>query len=415
MATVFYSWQADTARTSGKNLIENALKDAIKALKAEATVDEAERPELEIDRDTLGVAGSPPIMDTIFAKIDAARAFVADLTFVGKRTDGERLTPNPNVLIEYGWALKSLGYPYIIGVMNVAHGDPDDHDLPFDLGHLRRPIRFECPIAADDATRAVQRKALAASFTTALRATLALSAPQTGSPAVGYVPIEPKDGRARFRAKGQPIGVREKQEAFPSQEFKAPTMTFVREGSAMWLRLLPSQPVHEPFKQKALAAAMSPDGRPIYPLNSDPMTVKIWRTRSSDGFAVAIGVAGETPIAVTQAFSGGEIWSFDTHYMAANRQALILQESHFVRALREFAGVLGRLGIAGPYSWIAGMEGAYGRSLILQGGTRKLPGDHHCATDVIEVRGNFSGKYEDADEALSPFFETVFDQCGVVR
>ena len=101
--------------------------------------------------------------------------------------------------------------------------------------------------------------------------------------------------------------------------------------------------------------------------------------------------------------------------MAANRQALILQESHFVRALREFAGVLGRLGIAGPYSWIAGMEGAYGRSLILQGGTRKLPGDHHCATDVIEVRGNFSGKYEDADEALSPFFETVFDQCGVVR
>ena len=89
MATVFYSWQADTARTSGKNLIENALKDAIKALKAEATVDEAERPELEIDRDTLGVAGSPPIMDTIFAKIDAARAFVADLTFVGKRTDAE--------------------------------------------------------------------------------------------------------------------------------------------------------------------------------------------------------------------------------------------------------------------------------------------------------------------------------------
>ena len=415
MATVFYSWQADTSRTGGKNLIENALKDAIKALRAEATVDEAERPELDIDKDTLGVAGSPPIMDTIFAKIDAARAFVADLTFVGKRADGERLMPNPNVSIEYGWALKSLGYPYIIGVMNVAHGHPDNYDLPFDLGHLRRPIQFDCPSDADDATRAGQRKELAASFTTALRATLALPAPQKGTPAAGYVPIEPKDGRARFRLKGQPIGIREKQEAFPSQELKAPTMTFLREGPAMWLRLLPSQPVHEPLKQKALAAAMSPDHRTIYPLNSVPTTVNIWRIRASDGFAVAIGVPGETPVAVTQAFSAGEIWSFDTHYMAANSQALILQEGNFVSSLREFAGVLGRLGIDGPYSWIAGMEGAYGRSLILQGGTRRLSGDHHCATDVIEVQGKFSGKYEDAEEALAPFFQTVFDQCGVVR
>lgn len=57
MATIFYSWQADTSRTGGKNLIENALNDAIKALRAEATVDEAARPELEIDKDTLGVAG----------------------------------------------------------------------------------------------------------------------------------------------------------------------------------------------------------------------------------------------------------------------------------------------------------------------------------------------------------------------
>jgi hypothetical protein len=39
---------------------------------------------------------------------------------VGKHLDGEPI-PNPNVLIEYGWALKSLGYKRIVAVMNEAH------------------------------------------------------------------------------------------------------------------------------------------------------------------------------------------------------------------------------------------------------------------------------------------------------
>jgi hypothetical protein len=171
--------------------------------------------------------------------------------------------------------------------------------------------------------------------------------------------------------------------------------------------------MRELLMPQALAAAMSPDYQTIFPLNSDPATVNIWRTRASDGYGVAIGVAGQTPIAVTQVFSVGEIWSFDTHYMAANKEAIVLQESHFVSALRKFSGVLGRLGINGPYSWIAGIEGAYGRSLILQDGKRKLVGDHHCATDLIEVRGKFSGEYKDAEE--DPFFQTVFEHCGIVR
>jgi hypothetical protein len=64
----------------------------------DTTVEEAIR-QLTVDRDTKGVPGSPPIVDTIFRKIDGTAIFVPDLTFVGKRADG-RPTPNPNVLIE---------------------------------------------------------------------------------------------------------------------------------------------------------------------------------------------------------------------------------------------------------------------------------------------------------------------------
>jgi hypothetical protein len=70
-------------------------------------VEEAVREGLTLDKDTRGVPGSPPLFDTILKKIEGATVFVPDLTFVGTRSNGEP-TPNPNVLIEYGCALRHL-------------------------------------------------------------------------------------------------------------------------------------------------------------------------------------------------------------------------------------------------------------------------------------------------------------------
>jgi hypothetical protein len=91
---IFFSWQADRKNRCGRNLIEAALNKAIKRLSQEATLEEAIRDELELDRDTKGVAGSPPIVDTILKKIIDCAVFVPDLTFVGQRVGG-RPTPNP--------------------------------------------------------------------------------------------------------------------------------------------------------------------------------------------------------------------------------------------------------------------------------------------------------------------------------
>jgi len=97
--TVFFSWQIDRPTNTGRNFIERALERALARINDEIHIDEAERDELAVDRDTRGVAGQPPIVDTIFKKIDAATVFVPDLTFVGLRNDN-RPSPNPNVLIE---------------------------------------------------------------------------------------------------------------------------------------------------------------------------------------------------------------------------------------------------------------------------------------------------------------------------
>jgi len=87
--TVFYSWQNDTPSSTCRNFIERALKRAVRDVNRDMEVEEAIRTEgIEVDRDTQGVVGQVPIVDTIFAKIDEAIAFVPDLTFVGSRTDG---------------------------------------------------------------------------------------------------------------------------------------------------------------------------------------------------------------------------------------------------------------------------------------------------------------------------------------
>jgi hypothetical protein len=148
---IFLSWQSDTANRVGRSFIETCLGRAIGELQADADVDPADR-EIAIDRDTLDVPGMPPIMETIFGKIDRATVFLSDLTYVAERAGGAR-TPNPNVCIEHGYALKALSWRRVIAVMNTAMGHPDQHDLPFDVRHTRRPISFDLPEGADAAAR----------------------------------------------------------------------------------------------------------------------------------------------------------------------------------------------------------------------------------------------------------------------
>ena len=59
---IFYSWQSDIPSRLNRNIIEDALNRALKAIRR----DETESLEPVLDRDTSGVPGSPSISDTIF-------------------------------------------------------------------------------------------------------------------------------------------------------------------------------------------------------------------------------------------------------------------------------------------------------------------------------------------------------------
>lgn len=165
--TVFYSWQSDDVIPNNVNrsFIETALKKAAKAIAKDDTVEIDPR----VDRDTTGVAGSPPIPQTILDKIDSCDAFVCDVTIVNPNARKSRRMPNPNVMFELGYALKRLGWERIVMVMNTAYGS--QKDLPFDL-EKRRVLGYEA--RTTDADLAGLRQDLQHRFEGQMRAILSL-------------------------------------------------------------------------------------------------------------------------------------------------------------------------------------------------------------------------------------------------
>ncbi len=405
-ATVFFSWQSDRHPKECRNLIENALKAALERISKGMEIDE--RPQgLALDKDTKDVPGSPPIFDTILGKIDKAAIFVPDLTFVAQRENGDPM-PNSNVLIEYGYALKSLGHGRIIAVMNTAYGKPKRETMPFDLSHHRFPIQYDVPAGASDDERLAQRQQLSQTLESAIRGVLASDA-YLSSLAPVAVPKyrEPLDGRARFRAKDQPLGFSND----PVQQLVGGKDISVRlaDGPAMWLRVMPQKPVKQPLKISD-----------IRNLASELMTTPFYRAytnsffvRGNDGGGFAPLGAGITPTVIYM-FTDAEIWAVDTYPLEAVPKLIPFDEKEFANSLQSCAKILSeRFAIPGPFRWVAGFEGIHGRSLPLPNdrfGRSRGP----CAADLVQREGTFTVG-ENPHEAMEPFFEEMFEQCGLRR
>jgi hypothetical protein len=170
-ATVFYSWQSDLPNATNRGLILDALERAAKTIRADGSV----AVEPVVDRDTQNVPGAPDIAHTIFQKIEKAAAFVADVSIINPGVG--RPTPNPNVLIELGYALKTLGNSRTVLVANTVNGSVES--LPFDL-RTKRVLSYHLPPGAGD--KPDQRKKLQDGLESALRAILA-DLPTTPLPA----------------------------------------------------------------------------------------------------------------------------------------------------------------------------------------------------------------------------------------
>lgn len=411
--TVFFSWQADTPKKVGRNFLNDILEEVCKNITTTGTFGE-----VLLDSDTQGVAGQPPITETILKKIDAASVFVADLTFTGVRMDEKRPTPNPNVLIEYGWALKTLTHHRVIYIMNAEYGEPDRNNLPFDLGHMRLPITYKLSENASTEVKAEQKKELSKLLDVAVRASLAMEPPPKVEAPPVFPAALPKDGPARFRSKGEALGV---ESGLLSDN--TPKEIYLSPGPAMWLRLIPEKSLQKDWNTYDMKDLLL---RGSNTLTLVPLILGSgWNPlRAEDGIGVYNGRSG-IPTTVPNsievgdiafAFTTGEIWSVDTEWLFSDKTRIPFIEEYYVQRIQNYAAFLRLLGAESPYRWIAGITGIKKRKLIRP----DLPGRSFintpliCLSDTIEAEGVYDGK-QDARNALMPFFKKIFEACGVPR
>lgn len=122
--TIFYSWQSDIEFNN------KAIRESLRS-----SANDLERldgfPFLEIKDSTSNLIGATRIPDSILADISASDIFICDLSIVGQSHDQKRKIPNPNVLIELGFAISKLGWSRIVVLFNGEFGDITD--VPFDI------------------------------------------------------------------------------------------------------------------------------------------------------------------------------------------------------------------------------------------------------------------------------------------
>jgi hypothetical protein len=156
---VFYSWQSHTDKKLNLRLIEDALEAAI--AKVQVKLDPEWKCTIKLDRDTRERAGSVEIANTILEKIRKATMVVADVTAVLSSNDGKEHYPNPNVMLELGYAARSLGWNRVVGVCNETNCGIKQ--LPFDIQHRRlTPYRCACKAEAESAERDLTAKLVVA-------------------------------------------------------------------------------------------------------------------------------------------------------------------------------------------------------------------------------------------------------------
>jgi hypothetical protein len=384
--------------------IENALRDTI----------------VELDKDTKGVAGSPPIAETILRKVEECAVFVADLTFVGQSKDKlvdssekPRQFPNPNVLIEYGYALRCHSHAGLVGIMNTAYGKPDAESLPFDLRHLRWPITYHLtnPSGAD---RGNQFKKLVATLVEAIG--LILSEHSTSPIAVEkFVPQKATKDAASFWPDGTTVSPESQRE--PESLFGVP------EGAKAYLRVYPTLAV-PPIESELEAKNLARKGY-LQPMGE----VRGWGVERN----VFGSIAYETPrdktlYRFTQLFLSREIWGVDARVLNANQQRDMWQysgysdgrnyipseyiETQFVSALKKYL-IFARahLQIRQPLRIEAGLVGIRGYGIEIEDGSTVRGNALH---DVVRWQGEASEETA-AWDVLLAFFNKIWANSGVVR
>lgn len=413
-ATIFYSWQSDSDKSVNRNFIESALKRAIQQLNRNEDVLSAMRDEdsVEFDKDTQGVPGSPPIVETILEKISNAAVFVPDLTFVGTSSAGRAL-PNPNVLIEYGWALNVLGHKRIVSVMNTAFGEPTAETMPFDMRHLRHPITYHLSETDGPEQKKKVRDELAKDLERALAAVFK-QMPAEDADANAFVGQPATFSPSAFWEKGEIFNFRNERISIP-------------DVPRIFLRLIPNKPlVSIETSKQALELIKFTGLKPMSDGNID----WFYERNKYGAFSIAQHEGGLVRH-LSQLFKTGEIWGVDCWTLALRHDhypylldsnpgvpgvfPCAFFEEVFIKTLENYLKfVREKIQLSLPVKLTVGATDVKGFMMAKGYGVSS-----RSLGNVVEehlIKEMIIDNYDTPPRTiLRPFFEYVWEECGLTR
>lgn len=112
-------------------------------------------------------------------------------------------------------------------------------------------------------------------------------------------------------------------------------------------------------------------------------------------------------------FETGEIWSIATSLLRENGDRLPFVENYFLEAIQNYGLFLKSLEIEGPYRWVAGLVGVKGRYFNLPK-YAPVGSGRRCSADLITTEGQYTFG-QDPSQSLQPFFDQIFEKCGLKR
>lgn len=391
--TVFYSWQSDAPDRETGSLIRDALQAAIADVSSELGLGDS----LTFDQDTQGVPGNPEVASTILQKIGDCGIFVADMSLVASTPSGKK-SPNPNVLLEYGFALGVKGKSRLVTVMNSFYGEPKE--LPFDLANRRWPFSYLLPPDAPapelrDAREALRKRLVVAIRTIVEAESLGARSqqdPQWWTPAV--------DGEASFLRDGDLVDVDR-----GSFDDEPPIKVVWKNRPQAFLRILPFRSLT--LSRGELDAAI----RPIPPMSRGGMDVRFGRNPQGATSYTKAPESRDEPLVemLTQLFPTGEMWGIHQSFYQRPFIAMGTTQDIFRFTLSEYLAAAKRLSLALPYTVIAGISGIMGREVVTS--ERRRVG--YCMDNELVLRIQIADPNVDPDRTLAPFYGMIWESAGV--
>jgi hypothetical protein len=363
---IFWSWQSDTPGDIGRYLVRDAIKGAIAVLREPHDIEEPlereARESLDIDHDRKNVSGTPDLARTIQEKIAGAAVFVGDVTLVGEtlieKDGGKKKLINPNVAIEYGFALHALSDSRVLIVQNTHFGDREQ--LPFDLRHKAGPIQFILrPHSSRDEIARV-REQLKRNLLPALRGCLAHAASASAAP---FQETQSTSSRAVFWRPGDVLATAERSMGSMFRNEADDSISYtLNEPRVLYLRLIPTASLPQELTiRRLLQIAKAHGSGTIISRTRDIASP----SRNARGVAAYRTFGGDrTLMALTQLFQNGEIWSVSREmvYNVYQEEALpiINLANSFSSALRGIADLIPDLGLSSPFKIELGAIGLKG-------------------------------------------------------